>query len=127
MWNRKPSNKEASHVTEPTQGSIDSASHFTVRAFERREVADAIAWAQEGKIALHFFRWSHPRFGTGEYCHILCADHTRLIAFGAAFGFMPMQLQPPRRGRGVWHYDAWGWRVLALRRLAATLPTQGGE
>ena len=111
-------------MTESTQEPLRNASHFTVRAYERREVADAIAWAQEGKIALHFFRWSHPHFGTGEYCHILCADCTRLIAFGAAFGFMPMQLQPPRRGRSVWHYDAWGWRVLALRHLAATLPRQ---
>ncbi len=80
-----------------------------------------MAWAQEGNIALHFFRWSHPRFGTGEYCHILCADRARLIAFGARFGFVPTLLQPPRRGRGVWHYDAWGWRVLALRRLAVNL------
>ena len=88
-----------------------------VRAFERREIAAALAWARAGNIALHFFRWSHPRYGTGEYCHVLCADRERLIAFGALFGWVPAVLQPPQRGRGVWHYDAYGWRTLALRRL----------
>jgi hypothetical protein len=92
-----------------------------VRVFERREVREAIAFAQTGGIALHFFRWSHPHFGTGEYCHVLSADKDLLIAFGAQYGFPPHLLQPPRRGRGVWHYDAFGWRAVALRRLANKL------
>ncbi len=92
-----------------------------IRAFERREVRKAVAWAQDGNIALHFFRWSHPHFGTGEYCHLLCADPELLTDFGTAYGFSPLLLQPPRRGRGVWHYDAFGWRAIALRRLANKL------
>jgi len=104
-----------------TQHAARSTQHFPVRAFERREVGEALAWARAGGIALHFFRWSHPRYGTGEYCHVLCADRERLIAFGAGFGWVPAVLQPPRRERGVWHYDAYGWRTLALRRLVAAL------
>lgn len=92
-----------------------------VRSFERRQVRAAVAFAQTGGVALHFFRWSHPHFGTGEYCHVLSADRELLIAFGAAYGFPPALLQPPRRGRGVWHYDAFGWRAAALRRLADTI------
>jgi hypothetical protein len=89
-----------------------------VRVFERRQVREAVAFAQTGGIALHFFRWSHPHFGTGEYCHVLSSDKDLLIEFGAQYGFPPHLLQPPRRGRGVWHYDAFGWRAIALRRLA---------
>jgi hypothetical protein len=92
-----------------------------VRVFERREVREAIAWAQTGAIALHFFRWSHPHFGTGEYCHVLSSNRDLLIEFGAAYGFPPSLLQAPRRGRGVWHFDAFGWRAVALRRLATKL------
>ncbi len=92
-----------------------------VRVFERRAVREAITYAQTGGIALHFFRWSHPHFGTGEYCHILSSDRDLLIEFGAAYGFPPHLLQPPRRGRGVWHYDAFGWRAIALRHLASKL------
>lgn len=98
-----------------------------IRTFERREIAEALAWARAGGVALHFFRWSHPRFGTGEYCHILCADRERLIAFGARFGYVPALLQPPRRGRGVWHYDAYGWRTVALRRLASRRNAEDAE
>src|SRR6478752_7505543 len=60
-----------------------------VRVFERRQVREAIAFAQTGGIALHFFRWSHPHFGTGEYCHVLSSDRDLLIEFGAAYGFPP--------------------------------------
>ncbi len=98
-----------------------------IRVFERRAVREAVAFAQTGGIALHFFRWSHPHFGTGEYCHVLCADRDLLIEFGAAYGFSPTLLQPPRRGRGVWHYDAFGWRAIALRRLAAKLTAEEGK
>jgi hypothetical protein len=97
-----------------------------VRVFERREVREAVAYAQTGGIALHFFRWSHPHFGTGEYCHVLSSDHDLLIEFGAAYGFPPHLLQPPRRGRGVWHFDAFGWRAIALRRLATKLTGDEG-
>ena len=85
----------------------------------------AVAYAQTDGIALHFFRWSHPHFGTGEYCHILSSDRDLLIEFGAAYGFPPHLLQPPRRGRGVWHFDAFGWRAIALRRLASKLTADG--
>lgn len=98
-----------------------------IRVFERRAVREAVAFAQTGGIALHFFRWSHPHFGTGEYCHVLCADRDLLIEFGAAYGFSPTLLQPPRRGRGVWHYDAFGWRAIALRRLAAKVTAEEGK
>jgi hypothetical protein len=98
-----------------------------VRVFERRQVREAIAFAQTGGIALHFFRWSHPHFGTGEYCHILSSDKELLIEFGAHYGFPPHLLQPPRRGRGVWHYDAFGWRAIALRRLANKLTEDGNQ
>ena len=63
----------------------------------------------------------HPHFGTGEYCHVLSSDRDLLIEFGAAYGFPLHLLQPPRRGRGVWHFDAFGWRAIALRRLATKL------
>ncbi len=92
-----------------------------IRVFERRQVREAVAFAQTGGIALHFFRWSHPHFGTGEYCHVLSSDRDLLIEFGAAYGFLPSLLQPPRRDRRVWHYDAFGWRAIALRRLATKL------
>ena len=98
-----------------------------VRVFERRAVREAVAYAQTGGIALHFFRWSHPHFGTGEYCHVLSSDRDLLIEFGAAYGFPPHLLQPPRRGRGVWHFDAFGWRAIALRRLATKLTADEGD
>jgi hypothetical protein len=98
-----------------------------VRVFERREVREAVAYAQTGGIALHFFRWSHPHFGAGEYCHVLSSDRELLIEFGAAYGFPPHLLQPPRRGRGVWHFDAFGWRAIALRRLATKLTGDDGN
>ncbi len=98
-----------------------------IRVFERREVREAVAFAQTGGIALHFFRWSHPHFGTGEYCHVLSSDRDLLIEFGAAYGFLPSLLQPPRRDRRVWHYDAFGWRAIALRRLATKLHDEGRQ
>src|SRR6476646_6165511 len=75
--------------------AMTHAMAMPVRVFERREVREAVAYAQTGGIALHFFRWSHPHFGTGEYCHVLSSDRNLLIAFG--------------------------WRALALRRLATKL------
>jgi hypothetical protein len=98
-----------------------------IRVFERRQVREAIAFAQTGGIALHFFRWSHPHFGTGEYCHILSSDKAILIDFGAQYALPPSLLQPPRRGRGVWHFDAFGWRAVALRRLAEKISHRDTE
>ncbi len=100
-----------------------SAGSSRVRWFAWRAVREALAHGRAGGIALHRFRHDLRPFGFGAFepaCHMLSADRTALVEFGARFGLRPAWLEPPRPRRpDIWHFDLFG---AALRELEAAYP-----
>jgi hypothetical protein len=100
------------------------------RYFERREIREAIAFAESGGIAVHrnfdHYDGSYIRGirRSKPFLHVI-GRRAVLAEWGRRHGLRPEWIQPERR-REVAHYDVFGEFAEALmRRLGADLPEQG--
>lgn len=89
------------------------ASPPPVRYFERRQIYEAIAFAEAGGIALHrnldTYHGTRSRRGvimTKPFLHVL-GLRPQLEAWGALYGLRPEWIQP-EKSRRVAHYDVFG-------------------
>jgi hypothetical protein len=83
------------------------------RYFERRRIAEAIAFAEAGGIAVHRnFDAYHGRLSPRgmrmekPFLHVI-GLRPQLIAWGSRYGLRPEWIQPEKRRR-VAHYDVFG-------------------
>jgi hypothetical protein len=96
------------------------------RYFERRQIKEAIAFAEAGGIAVHrnfdYYHGSTIRGMTRErpFLHVI-GMRPRLEAWGRQHGLRPEWIQPEKRRR-VAHYDVFGKfaEELIARLVAAT-------
>ena len=93
------------------------------RYFERRQIAEAIAFAEAGGIAVHrnfdHYHGSSIRGMTRErpFLHVI-GMRPRLEAWGRQHGLRPEWIQPEKRRR-VAHYDVFGkFAEELIKRLA---------
>ncbi len=91
---------------------------FEERYFERRQIREAIAFAEAGGIAIHRnFDHYHGTLVRGvprerPFLHVLGLRPV-LEAWGARHGLRPQWIQPEKRRR-VAHYDLFGEHAQAL-------------
>jgi hypothetical protein len=93
------------------------------RYFERRQIKEAIAFAEAGGIAVHrnfdHYHGSTIRGVTRErpFLHVI-GMRSRLEAWGRLHGLRPEWIQPEKRRR-VAHYDVFGkFAEELIKRLA---------
>ena len=82
------------------------------RYFERRQIRDAIAFAEAGGIAIHrnFDHWDGTRVRgvvrRKPFLHVI-GLRAQLEEWGRGYGLRPEWIQPEKR-RNVAHYDVFG-------------------
>ncbi len=98
------------------------------RYFERRQIKEAIAFAEAGGIAVHrnfdHYHGSTIRGMRRErpFLHVI-GLRTRLEEWGRRHGLRPEWIQPEKR-RKVAHYDVFGaFAEELMKRLAAPIDT----
>lgn len=98
------------------------------RYFERRQIREAIAFAEAGGIAVHrnfdHYDGTHSPRGfpmRKPFLHVI-GRRDRLAEWGVRHGLRPEWIQPERR-RKVAHYDVFGDFAAALiERLVTSSP-----
>lgn len=101
-------------------------SGLSERYFERRQIREAIAFAEEGGVAVHrnfdHYQGTYIRGARreGPFLHVIGRREV-LERWGQAHGLRPEWIQPEKR-RSVAHYDLFGSHALQLlERLGVSL------